>query len=187
MVTDSGQLWLRKWLGTVRQPIRKPQLKLTNLHAVVEDKHILNLNLNLKSSVRSCIFHLTAFSWEILKIYILIWILNLQIKYYCHISQGTMSWWRSDCKDNSSLVANVICLLKPTWNKVYLILSYLILRMLMGKQNLLCITCISQLIEAEWHNMCISNLTIIGSDNGLSPVWRQAIIWTNAWILLIGP
>ena len=26
--------------------------------------------------------------------------------------------------DNSSLVANVICLLKPTWNKVYLILSY---------------------------------------------------------------
>ena len=28
--------------------------------------------------------------------------------------------------DNSSLVANVICLLKPTWNKVYLILSYLI-------------------------------------------------------------
>ena len=29
--------------------------------------------------------------------------------------------------DNSSLVANVICLLKPTWNKVYLILSYLIL------------------------------------------------------------
>ena len=27
--------------------------------------------------------------------------------------------------DNSSSVANVICLLKPTWNKVYLILSYL--------------------------------------------------------------
>ena len=23
--------------------------------------------------------------------------------------------------------------------------------------------------------------------NGLSPVWRQAIIWTNAGILLIGP
>ena len=28
---------------------------------------------------------------------------------------------------------------------------------------------------------------IIGSDNGLSPVRRQAIIWTNAGILLIGP
>ena len=30
-------------------------------------------------------------------------------------------------------------------------------------------------------------LTIIGSDNGLLPGWRQAIIWTNAGILLIGP
>ena len=33
----------------------------------------------------------------------------------------------------------------------------------------------------------VSNLTIIGSDNGLSPGRRQAIIWTNAGILLIGP
>ena len=31
----------------------------------------------------------------------------------------------------------------------------------------------------------VGNLTIIGSDNGLSPGWRQAIIWTNAGILLI--
>ena len=30
-------------------------------------------------------------------------------------------------------------------------------------------------------------LTIIGSDNGLSPDRRQAIIWTNAGLLLIGP
>ena len=33
----------------------------------------------------------------------------------------------------------------------------------------------------------IGNLTIIGSDNGSSPGRRQAIIWTNAGILLIGP
>ena len=33
----------------------------------------------------------------------------------------------------------------------------------------------------------LRNLTIIGSDNGLSPGQRQAIIWTNAGILLIGP
>ena len=31
------------------------------------------------------------------------------------------------------------------------------------------------------------NWVIIGSDNGLSPVRRQAIIWTNAGILLIEP
>ena len=36
-------------------------------------------------------------------------------------------------------------------------------------------------------HICIGKLTIIGSDNGLSPGRRQAIIWTNAGILLIGP
>ena len=36
-------------------------------------------------------------------------------------------------------------------------------------------------------HICVSKLTIIGSDNGLSPDRRQAIIWTNAGILLIGP
>ena len=36
-------------------------------------------------------------------------------------------------------------------------------------------------------HICVSKLIIIDSDNGLSPVWRQAIIWTNAGILLIGP
>ena len=34
---------------------------------------------------------------------------------------------------------------------------------------------------------CVSKLTIIGSENGLSPGRRQAIIWTNAGILFIGP
>ena len=36
-------------------------------------------------------------------------------------------------------------------------------------------------------HICVGNLTIIGPDNGLSPDRRQAIIWTNAGILLIGP
>ena len=35
--------------------------------------------------------------------------------------------------------------------------------------------------------ICVGKLTNIDSDNGLSPGWRQAIIWTNAGILLIGP
>ena len=34
--------------------------------------------------------------------------------------------------------------------------------------------------------ICVGNLTTIVSDNGLSPGRRQAIIWTNAGILLIG-
>ena len=36
-------------------------------------------------------------------------------------------------------------------------------------------------------HICVGKLTIIGSDNGLSPGRRQAIIWTNAGILLISP
>ena len=36
-------------------------------------------------------------------------------------------------------------------------------------------------------HICVVELNIIGSDNGLSPGRRQAIIWTNAGILLIGP
>ena len=35
-------------------------------------------------------------------------------------------------------------------------------------------------------HICVSKLSIIGSDNGLSADRRQAIIWTNAGILLIG-
>ena len=47
-----------------------------------------------------------------------------------------------------------------------------------------------QIMLTHWGrvtNICVGNLTIIGSDNGLSPYRRQAIIWTNAGILLIGP
>ena len=37
-------------------------------------------------------------------------------------------------------------------------------------------------------HICVSKLTILGSDNGLlSPGRRQAIIWTNDGILLIKP
>ena len=35
-------------------------------------------------------------------------------------------------------------------------------------------------------HICVGKLTIIGSDNGLSPERCQAIIWTNVGILLIG-
>ena len=36
-------------------------------------------------------------------------------------------------------------------------------------------------------HICVNKLTITGSGNGLSPGRGQAIIWTNAGILLIGP
>ena len=36
-------------------------------------------------------------------------------------------------------------------------------------------------------HICVSKLTIIASDNSLSPGLRQAIIWTNDGILLSWP
>ena len=36
-------------------------------------------------------------------------------------------------------------------------------------------------------HVCFTKLSVIGSDNGLSPGRHQAIIWTNAGILLIWP
>ena len=52
------------------------------------------------------------------------------------------------------------------------------------------LTCYSVNELTHWGrvtHICVSKLTIIGSNNGLSPGRRQAIIWTNAGILLIGP
>ena len=36
-------------------------------------------------------------------------------------------------------------------------------------------------------HICVGEYVNIGSNNDLSPIRRQAIIWTNAEILLIGP
>ena len=49
---------------------------------------------------------------------------------------------------------------------------------------------LSTMVLIHWGRVthkCVSKLTIICSDNGLSPGRRQAIIWPNAGILLIGP
>ena len=50
--------------------------------------------------------------------------------------------------------------------------------------------CLSFNVLTHWGrvtHICVSRLTITGSDNGLSPGRHQTIIWTNADILLIGP
>ena len=60
---------------------------------------------------------------------------------------------------------------------------------------------INSIINATWNgsqeqllthwgrvtHICVSKLTSICSDNGLSPGWCQAIIWTDAGLSLIGP
>ena len=49
-------------------------------------------------------------------------------------------------------------------------------------------SCYRNMSLTHWvTHICVSKLAIIGSDNGLLPDRRQAIIWTNAGLLLIGP
>ena len=55
-----------------------------------------------------------------------------------------------------------------------------------GYQNILAMAAVLTHWSRVTH-ICVGKLTIIGSDNGLSPERRQAIIWTDAGILLIGP
>ena len=50
-----------------------------------------------------------------------------------------------------------------------------------------CKTEVSLTHWAQVTHICVGKLTIIGSDNGLSPGRCQPIIWTNAGILLIEP
>ena len=61
--------------------------------------------------------------------------------------------------------------------------------MLHGRLGMQSYRCNSSVKEMTWYgilsSMKPSKLTIIGSDNGLSPGRRQAIIWTNSGILLI--
>ena len=57
-------------------------------------------------------------------------------------------------------------------------------------QLLSMVSFLNDVILTHWGrvtHICVGNLTTIGSNNGLSPGRRQAIIWTNAGILLIGP
>ena len=70
-------------------------------------------------------------------------------------------------------------------------------KMLPGQQVMKILFKMPSLIWFQWcllltrwgrvTHICVSKISIIGSDNGLSPGRRQAIIWTNAGILLIGP
>ena len=59
-----------------------------------------------------------------------------------------------------------------------------------GRSNYWVWVVYEQAILTHWGrvtHICVGCVTIIGSYNGLSPGRRQAIIWTNAGILLIGP
>ena len=71
----------------------------------------------------------------------------------------------------------IVC---PSVSAIRLQLPFYALKYIGGGRIVLCLT--------HWGrvtHICVGNLTIIGSDNGLSPGRRQSIVWTNTGILLI--
>ena len=70
----------------------------------------------------------------------------------------------------------------------YISIPFIYIYLYYTLQSEQCIWVVNDL--THWGRMtriCVSKLTIIGSDNGLAPSRRQAIIWTNAGTSLSGP
>ena len=69
--------------------------------------------------------------------------------------------------------------------------------MFMMSKNAPCHSCLQSILLYRMYcslthwgrvmHICVSKISIIGSDNGLSPGRSQAIMWTSGGILLIGP
>ena len=122
-----------------------------------------------------------------------------------------MAWRQSGDKPLSepmmvSLLTH-ICVTRPQWVKLstwcydlvmvatlleILILLYFFVAVIYHSLDLWCWTWANDIHNSLTHwgrvtHICVSKLTIIGSDNGLASGQRQTIIWTNAGMLLIGP
>ena len=80
--------------------------------------------------------------------------------------------------------------LEPNLQMTYhLVLIYYAIRLLSDNYKNV-IHFVRAWFETEWNRVTriyVTKLTIIGTDNGLSPEWCQAIILTSACTLIIGP
>ena len=82
------------------------------------------------------------------------------------------------------------CIIPQEMNMLLFQRGYVVMVMVIVMMMLMVMECITQDGLTHWGrvmHICISKLTIIGPDNGLSPGRCQAIIWTNDGILLTGP
>ena len=81
-------------------------------------------------------------------------------------------------KDNRIILRSKDTVKMRIWNNIWHLKSY----------KLTADTTVSILTHWVWvTHICVTELTTIGSDNGLSPGWCQAVIWNNAGLLLIEP
>ena len=91
--------------------------------------------------------------------------------------------YRSSCCIQYQVILNDIFMAPGCMGHIHWVL---IVDLVLHLSLLCCILrCITLTQWARVTHICVSKLAIMGSNNGLSPDQRQAIIWTNAGILLI--
>ena len=116
----------------------------------------------------------------------LCWFVGNKISIYV----STSSVWISYVSNSLSITFVSIHGFKFVVNSLLISFSFiwcLIVSLLFSKyDDHWCKVVINTFRQSNAH-ICISDLPVIGSDNGLSPGQHQAIMWTNAGILLIGP
>ena len=97
-------------------------------------------------------------------------------------------WWPGDKPLSESMMVSLlthICIIQPQWIKIKAWIINYIHSFVWDIYNSLAKLPLTLTHWGRVTHICVDKLTIIGSDSGLSPGRRQAIIWTNAGILLI--
>ena len=101
------------------------------------------------------------------------------------------SWWHNKTmRTTLDLQALGAMKMMKNWSnskkKTVFSFKWLRLKISSGKWWPRCVRCLLTHWGRATH-LCVCKLPIVGSDNGLWPDRRQAIIWTNDGLLLIGP
>ena len=104
----------------------------------------------------------------------------LQLLFLIHITEAMEKWGPIELNKMHSVVVK-----KVNWDNWWSGTKW--------SRSICCHCCIIfcvifAIVMTHWGrvtHICVSKHSILGSDNGLSPGRRQAIIWTNAGILLI--
>ena len=97
-------------------------------------------------------------------------------------------WWPGDKPLSESMMVSLpthICIIQPQWIKIKAWIINYIHSFVWDIYNSLAKLPLTLTHWGRVMHICVDKLTIIGSDSGLSPGRRQAIIWTSAGILLI--
>ena len=111
-----------------------------------------------------------------------------KIKFFIAFTHHEAKWGHTSGSWSTSAQVMACCLTSPSHylNQCWLIIRSCDIHLRANSQKMQKFPFLMWIWGRVMH-ICIRNLTIIGSDNGLSPGRPQAIIWTNTDISSIGP